>query len=109
RRPAAHPDVGVIGNAPFGSGDALVRLAGMIARHPALLEGVPDHVRHQGAAGVLLAFALATNPGGVTVCGMHTTRNIEANVGCASAASGLDAAGWAAVGERLRALAEHQG
>jgi hypothetical protein len=53
----------------------------------------------EGIAKLLLSYALASNPNGVVVCGMHENAHIERNAALAGSAPRADGDFWNAIND----------
>ncbi len=89
------PGLGVVTNSPFGSGSAVPALTALAGRHPERARGWSERVgwditTPEGASRLLLAYALAVNPTGVVLCGMHDPTRIRANAAIAGPAPAIE-------------------
>ena len=98
---------GIVGNVPFGSGSALVKMTELLTKHPTLVDSLPiefTSIREGLEARLMLGYALATNTNGVTVCGMHDPNRIAANVRVAASDFRPEREAWQRFAERVLSL-----
>ncbi len=94
--------IGAITYCPFGRQLLIERLAQLAITAPTKMaqwaEETGIDVRSaEGIGKLLLTYALAANPAGVVICGMHQTDHIARNAAVASAELPIHAAFWRAI------------
>jgi hypothetical protein len=95
---------------PLGRGSFVARLveaarSGRVDRASAAPWGI-DLAEPAGAAKLCLLYALAANPNGPVLCGMHSKASLQANLATAGQLDAIEPGALIACGRELRARIE---